>query len=125
MKVERKKMGKGAICCALAKKEGSGRRRIVFELLEIAVFDLLHEGFALEKVALEVGGELVGDGEKLIVGHFGKRDRAARRNEMGTPLENEAGVPCDREKNERGRGREGAARRAEELSEPLEQERQA
>ena len=62
------------------KKEGSGRRRIVFELLEIAVFDLLHEGFALEEIALEIGGELTGDDEKLVVGHFGKRDGAARGN---------------------------------------------
>src|SRR6266550_6882664 len=107
------------------KKEGSGRRRIVFELLDVAVLDLLHEGFAFEDIALEIGGELAGDGEKLVVGHFGKRDGAARGNEMGTPLEKEAGVPCDQEKNERGRGREGAARRAEELGEPLEQERQA
>src|SRR6267378_1042066 len=101
MKVERKKMGKGAICCALAKKEGSGRRRIVFELLEIAVFDLLHEGFALEEIALEIGGELTGDDEKLVVGHFGKRDGAAHGNYMGTPLENKAGVPSNQEKNER------------------------
>ena len=64
------------------KKEGSGRRRIVFELLEIAVFDLLHEGFALEEVALEVGGELAGDNEELVVGNFGERDGATGRNEM-------------------------------------------
>ena len=60
--------------------DASRRRRIFFELLEITVFDLLHEGFALEEVALEVGGELVGDDEKLVVGHFGKRDGAARGN---------------------------------------------
>jgi len=35
--------------------DASWRGRIVFELLEIAVFDLLHEGFALEEIALEVG----------------------------------------------------------------------
>ena len=64
------------------KKEGSGRRRIVFELLEIAVFDLLHEGFALEEVALEVGRELAGDHEELVVGNFGERDGAAGGNEM-------------------------------------------
>jgi len=93
MKVERKKMGKGAICCALAKKEGSGRRRIVFELLEIAVFDLLHEGFALEEIALEVGGELARHDEELVVCHFGKRDWATRWNEMRTPLEDKAAVP--------------------------------
>ncbi len=90
--------------------DASRRRRIFFELLDVAVLDLLHEGFALEEVALKVGGELTGDDEKLVAGHFGKRDGAARGNEMGTPLENEAGVPCDQEKNERGRGHETAAR---------------
>ena len=91
-------------------KEGSGRRRIVFELLEIAVFDLLHEGFALEEVAVEIGGELARDDEELVVGHFGKRNGAARGDEMGTPLENKALVPSNQEKNERCRGYEGAAR---------------
>ena len=92
------------------KKEGSGRRRIVFELLDVAVFDLLHEGFALEEVVLKIGSELAGDDEELVVGHFGKRNGAARGNEMGTPLENKAGVPSNQEKNERGLGRERAAR---------------
>ena len=103
-------MGRAQRVAPLQKNEGSGRRRIVFELLEIAVFDLLHEGFALENIALEIGGELAGRDEELIVDDFGKRDGTARGDEMGTPLENEAGVPCDQEKNERGRGREGAAR---------------
>ena len=62
--------------------DASWRRRIFFELLEIAVFDLLHEGFALEEVALEVGGELAGDAEELVVGNFGERDGATGRNEM-------------------------------------------
>src|SRR5467141_543096 len=98
------------------KKEGSRRRRVVFELLEIAVFDLLHEGFALEKVALKVGGELAGDDEKLVVCHFGKRDGAARGNEMGTPLEHEAGVPKSGDGKQGDRGGESGAARGEELS---------
>ena len=100
-------------------------RWFCFELLDVPFLDLLHEGFPTEEIRMEIGGELARHDDELVVGHFGKRDGAARGNEMGTPLENEAGVPCDQEKNERGRGREGAARRAEELSEPLEQERQA
>ena len=60
----------------------SWRGRIFFELLDVAVFNLLHEGFALKEVALEIGGELAGDDEKLVVGHFGNRDVAARGNEM-------------------------------------------
>ena len=98
------------------KKEGSGRRRIVFELLEIAVFDLLHEGFALEEVALEVGGELTGDNEKLVVGNSGERDGAAGGNEMGTPLENEAGVPESGDGDDDARSGEGGAAGAEELN---------
>src|SRR6266852_8402918 len=69
------------------------RGRILFELLEVAVFDLLHEGFALEEIALEVGRELAGDDEKLIVHNFGERDGTAGGNEMRTPLEHEASVP--------------------------------
>ena len=68
---------------ALENQEDESRRgRIVFELLEVPVFDLLHEGFALEEVALEVGGELAGNDEKLVVGNFGERDGAAGGNEM-------------------------------------------
>jgi len=98
------------------KKEGSRRRRIVFELLEIAVFDLLHEGFALEEVALKIGEELAGDNEELVVGNFGERDGAAGGNEMGTPLENEAGVPESEDGDDDARGRESGAAGAEELS---------
>jgi hypothetical protein len=44
----------------------SWRRRIEFERLEVAVFDLLNEGFALEEVALEVARELAGNEEELV-----------------------------------------------------------
>src|SRR6266576_4079167 len=103
------------------KKEGSGRRRIVFELLDVAVFDLLHEGFALEEVALKIGSELAGDDEELVVGHFGKRDGAARGNEMETPLEHEAGVPKSGDGKQGDRGGESGAARAEELSGAIEE----
>ena len=52
----------------------SGRWRIFFELVDVAVLDLPHEGFALEEVAMEIGGQLAGDDEELIVDHFGKRN---------------------------------------------------
>ncbi len=55
-------------------------RQIFFELLDVAVFNLLHEGLALEEVALELSGELVGDDKELVAGHFGKRDGTACRN---------------------------------------------
>jgi hypothetical protein len=80
------------------------------ELLDVAVFDLLHEGFALEEVTLEVSGELVGHDEKLIVGHFGKRDGAARGNEMRAPLEHESGIPESEDGEERAsHGKSGSA----------------
>src|SRR6266550_3015263 len=103
------------------KKEGSGRRRIVFELLDVAVLDLLHEGFALEDIALEVGGELAGDDEELVVGHFGNRDGAAGGNEMGTPLEHEAGVPKSGDGKQGDRGGESGATRGEEFSGAIEE----
>ncbi len=73
----------------------SGRRGILFELLDVVLFNLLHEGFAFEEVTVEFGGELTGDNEKLIVKDFGKRDRAARGNQVCAPLEHQAGVPED------------------------------
>ena len=71
----------------------SGRRWIFFELQDVAFFDLLHESFAAEKIGVEVGRELAGHDEKLIVYYFGKGNGAARGNEMGAPLKHEAGVP--------------------------------
>ncbi len=83
-------------------------------MLEVAVLDLLHEGFALEKVALEIGGELAGDDEKLIADDFGKRNGAARGNKMRAPLEHQSGVP-ERSGGEKGeRGSERGAGGAEE-----------
>src|SRR6266478_1421610 len=96
--------------------DASWRRRVFFELLEIAIFDLLHEGFALEEVALEVGGELAGDDEELVVGNFGERDGAAGGNEMGTPLENEANIPESGDGEKSASSGEGGSARAEELS---------
>jgi hypothetical protein len=55
---------------------------------------------------VEIGGELAGQDEELVVGHFRKRDGAACGNEMGTLLEDEACVPRNHEKSERSRGRE-------------------
>ena len=84
-------------------REISGRRGIFFQLLVVAVFNLLHKRFALEKVALEIGGELAGHDEKLIAEDLGKRNGAARGNEMRAPLEHEADVP-ERSGGEKGEG---------------------
>ncbi len=94
-------------------------------MLEVAVLDLLHEGFALENIALETGGELVGDDEKLVVGDFGKRDGAARGNEMRSPLKDEAGVPESGDGEKRDRGGESGAAGAEELHGAIEKNGEA
>lgn len=97
----------------------------MFELLVVAVFELLHQGFALEEVALEIGGELAGHDEKLIAEDFGKRDGAARGNEVRAPLEHEADVPkgSGGEKGEGG-GARGAGG-AEELRGAIEKNGEA
>src|SRR5207249_2742351 len=95
------------------KADASWRGRIFFELLDVAVLNLLHEDFALEDIAVEIGRELTGDDEKLVVGHFGKRDGAACGNEMGTPLEHEAGVPESEDGDDDARGGESGAAGAE------------
>ena len=51
MKTEKNKIGAGAQSIALLQK--SGRGKIIFDLLDVAVFDLLHQGFTLEEVELE------------------------------------------------------------------------
>ncbi len=94
-------------------------------MLEVAVFDLLHEGFALENVALEIGGELAGDDEKLVVGNFGKRNGAARGNQMRTPLKDEADVPERSGGKESERGSKGGAGGAEELRGAIEKNGEA
>jgi hypothetical protein len=65
----------------------SGRRRTFFALLlDVAVLDLLHEGFALEELGLEMLGERAGDDEELIVDHLGDRDESADGNQVRAPL---------------------------------------
>jgi len=94
-------------------------------LLDVAVLDLLHEGFAAEKIGVEIGGELARNDEKLVVDDFGKRNGAACGNEMGAPLENEAGVPEGEDgENEKRGGKSGAAG-MEELSGAIEENSEA
>ena len=52
----------------------------VFKLLDITLLDLLHESFAVKKIAFQVDGQLAGNDENLIVGDLRERDRAARGN---------------------------------------------
>jgi hypothetical protein len=71
----------------MGKKE-SRRGRVCFELLEVALLDLLHEGFAFEKVVLNIGRNIARNDEELIVNHFREGDGAARGDQMGAPLKN-------------------------------------
>src|SRR5437016_5091550 len=104
----------------------SSRRRIIFALLlDIAVFDLLHEGFALEEVGLETRRELTGHDEELIVDHFRIRDGSAGGNQVCAPLEHEAGVPEDEEDQDGGDRGENSCGGAEDSSEALEENAEA
>lgn len=87
----------------------------MLELAEIAVFDLLHEGFALEEIGAEIGSDLAGHDEELIVDHFRKRDGSAGGNQVCAPLEHEAGVPESEDGKKSPSGGESGGARMEEL----------
>src|SRR6266700_6781040 len=80
---------------------------MLFELLEVAVLNLLHESFAPEEVCAQIGSKLARHNEELIVERLRKGDRAARGNKMRTPLEHEADVPEDEDRED---GRSGGKR---------------
>src|SRR5438445_5197664 len=74
---------------------------------------------------MEIGGELAGHDEKLVVDDFGKRNGAAGGNQVRAPLKNEAGVP-EREDGEKDkRGGESGALGMEELSGAIEENGEA
>jgi len=55
-------LGSRRIClCQFSINDCLRWRRIVFKLLDIALFDLLHERFAAKEVALKIGGKLARD----------------------------------------------------------------
>ena len=81
--------------------EESGRGRVLLELLDVALFDLLHEAFTFGEVTTKIGGKLVRDFQKLIVNDFRKRDGAASGNQVRAPLEDQPHVPQSKEKQER------------------------
>ena len=95
------------------------------EFLDVALLDLLHQGFALEEVAAQVGGKLARDDIELVVGDFGKGDRAAHGNQVGAPLKNKAGVPENEQKENGSKEGERTGGGAEETTKALEQELQA
>jgi hypothetical protein len=85
------------------------KRKLVLRLrrdegrLAVPVFDLLHEGFALEEEAIEICAELAWDDEKLVVDDIAKIHRSTGGGEMRSPLEHEAGIPND-EQSDQGVG---------------------
>src|SRR5713101_4351693 len=105
---------------ATDRKKTSGLRRVFFKLLDVALLDLLHKRFAPEEVRAEIGAELAGHDEKLIVDHLRKRDGAARGNEMRAPLEHESRIPEDEEGKEGGSSSERCSAGAEEFGEAIE-----
>ena len=107
------------------RKKTSGLRRIFFKLLDVALLDLLHKRFAPEEVSAEIGTKLARHDEKLIVDHLGKRDGAARGNEVRAPLEHESRVPEDEEGKEGGSSSERCSAGAEEFGEAIEEDAEA
>ena len=92
---------------------------------EVAIFELLHERFAAEKIGVEISGEPARDDEQLVVDNFGERNGAARGNEMRAPLEDEAGVPESGGGEKGDGGGESGALRTEELSGAVEENGEA
>ena len=76
----------------------SGRGRILFELLDVALLDFVHESVALKEIATQIGGELSRDDKKLIVCDFRERNRATCGNQVRAPLEDQPHVPQNKEK---------------------------
>ena len=97
-------------------------RLSVFELLDVALLDLLHEIFAIKEVTEEIRGELPRDDEKLIVGDLGKRHGTTRGNHVRAPLEHQANVPeSQKSKGDRSGGERSSAR-MEELRKAIEKD---
>ena len=82
-------------------EEESRRGRVLFELPDVALFDLLHEVLTLEEVTTKISGKLPRHYKNLIVRYFRKRNRAARGNQVRAPLEDQPHVPQKKEKQER------------------------
>src|ERR1700676_542027 len=107
------------------RKEGSRGRGILVELLEVALLDLLHHGFAAKQVLFELRRNLAWHDEKLIANHFWKRDRTAPGNEGRAPLEHQAGIPEDKAGEKNAGSAEGGAASPKDASETVEKDGEA
>ena len=70
-------------------------------MLDVALFDLLHEALTLEDVTTKIGGKLPRHYENLIVCDFRERNRTSCGDQVCAPLEDESYVPQNKEKQER------------------------
>lgn len=84
-----------------------------FEPLDVSLFDLAHEFFAVEEIVVEHAGELARHDDKLIVSDFGQGDGAARGNKMTAPLKHKTKIPENETKKKHGGGERGGAERGE------------
>src|SRR6516162_9199032 len=75
------------------RKDASRRWRILFEVLDVPLFDLLHEPLTLEDVTAKIGGKLARHYENLIVCDFRERNRTTCGDQVCAPLEDQARVP--------------------------------
>ena len=79
-----------------AGKKSSRRRRIILHLLQIALLDLLHHGFAAKQISFELHRNLARHDSELVLNHFRKRNRATRGDKMRTPLKHQSNIPEDK-----------------------------
>jgi len=101
------------------KKSADG---MFFELLDVALLDLVHEFFAAEEIIVEEASELARDDDELIVSSFGEGDGAARGNKMSAPLKHETEIPENETEQKRNGGEHGETERGKFLGEALQKD---
>ena len=69
---------------------------LILELLDVALFDAVHQFLAAEEIFVELAGDLPGYNEKLVVGGIAPGNRPSRRDQMRTPLKHKAQIPEDK-----------------------------
>ena len=66
---------------------------LLLHLLNVSLFNLLHQFAAAKEVNFQLARDFPGYYEKLVVNHGGERDRSARGDEVRAPLKHQASVP--------------------------------
>src|SRR5256885_9387315 len=96
-----------------------------FELLDVALLDLVHEFFAAEKIVVEEAGELARDDDEMVVSSFSEGYGAARGNKMGAPLKHETEIPENETEEKRNGGERGGTERGKFLGDALQKNGEA